>query len=274
MPADMRRKARKRANQSGTGMLLHILEQATTPTRLLVLLALVAAGFIKGTIGVGMPIVALPLLSMVVDVRASVMMLSMPLILSNIPQAIEGGQNLDCLRRLSPVLVGMVPGLVAGVVLLLHVEPDVARAVAGLVIIGVAILTLLAPKLQLNAAAHSPVGLAAGFFGGALGGLAAMPGPLVFVFLIAKGLHGKAFTKEASLFLVVSATALVISLYSSRSFGWTDFAISIIAVVPVLIEMHAGQKLRDRLPESLFKKIVLLAVAGSGISLILKSIVD
>jgi DNA-binding CsgD family transcriptional regulator/PAS domain-containing protein len=68
------------------------------------------AGVMKGIIGVGMPIVALPLLSMLIDVRAAVMLLSMPLILSNIPQAIEGGETVACFMRLIPVLLGMMPG--------------------------------------------------------------------------------------------------------------------------------------------------------------------
>src|SRR6266545_1252493 len=112
-------------------MLIHVFESATVPVMFCLLLGLVVAGFIKGTIGVGMPIVALPLLSLFVDVRAAVMMLSMPLILSNIPQAIEGGQTIECFRRLLPVLVGMIPGLLVGVVVLLRVEPGLARAVAG-----------------------------------------------------------------------------------------------------------------------------------------------
>jgi len=47
--------------------------------------ALIVAGMVKGTIGVGMPIVAFPLLASLIDVRAAVMMLTVPLILSNIP---------------------------------------------------------------------------------------------------------------------------------------------------------------------------------------------
>ena len=49
-----------------------------------------------------------------------------------------------------------------------------------------------------------------------------MPGPLVFIFLLAKGLRGKAFTKEASLYLVVSAGLLAILVTASRQFSWLD----------------------------------------------------
>ena len=75
-----------------------------------VVCSLIVAGFLKGTIGVGMPVVALPLLSLFIDIKSGAMLLSMPLILSNLPQALEGGKTGRCLTRLMPVIVGMVPG--------------------------------------------------------------------------------------------------------------------------------------------------------------------
>jgi uncharacterized membrane protein YfcA len=80
-----------------------------------VVCSLIVAGLLKGTIGVGMPVVALPLLSLFIDVKSAVMLLSMPLILSNLPQALEGGKTGRCLMQLMPVILGMIPGLVLGV---------------------------------------------------------------------------------------------------------------------------------------------------------------
>src|SRR3954447_17869435 len=71
--------------------------------------SLIIAGFLKGIIGIGMPVVALPLLSLFIDVKAAAMLLSMPLIFSNLPQALEGGQTGRCLRQLMPVFLGMIP---------------------------------------------------------------------------------------------------------------------------------------------------------------------
>ena len=73
-----------------------------------VVCSLIVAGLLKGTIGVGMPVVALPLLSLFIDVKSAVM-LSMPLILSNLPQALEGGKTGRCLVQLMPVILGMIP---------------------------------------------------------------------------------------------------------------------------------------------------------------------
>src|SRR6185312_16264832 len=97
-------------------MLAHVLETATPGSIMLLAVSLVIAGLVKGAIGVGMPTVAFPLLSMLVDVQTAVILLSVPLVLSNIPQALEGGLVAQTLWSLTPVFVGMIPGVWIGVV--------------------------------------------------------------------------------------------------------------------------------------------------------------
>ncbi len=230
--------------------------------------SLIAAGFLKGTIGIGMPVVALPLLSLFLDVKSAAMLLSMPLIFSNLPQALEGGKTGRCLMQLTPVILGMIPGLFLGVRVLLALNADTAKIIAGLVLMGVGGMTLLAPKLQFQSRLVLPAGMAFGFFGGILGGIAAMPGPLVFIFLLAKGLRGKAFTKEASLYLVVSAGLLALLLTASRAFSWLDVSVSAAAMVPVAIGMYAGQHMRDKIAPETFKTLVLIAVIAAGADLL------
>src|SRR5256885_15853870 len=95
---------------------------------------LVIAGMLKGVIGVGMPIIALPLVTMFLDAPAAVMLLSMPLVLSNIPQAFEGGGAAQCLLRLAPGLIGMLPGTLTGGAMLLVVQASVAKLLTGWIV--------------------------------------------------------------------------------------------------------------------------------------------
>src|SRR6516162_5260156 len=74
-------------------MLIRILYLEQASIIAAVVCSLIVAGLLKGIIGVGMPIVALPLLSLFIDVKSAAMLLSMPLILSNLPQALEGGKT-------------------------------------------------------------------------------------------------------------------------------------------------------------------------------------
>src|SRR4051812_14557818 len=242
------------------------LEQASITAA--VVCCMIVAGFLKGTIGVGMPVVALPLLSLFIDIRSATMLLSMPLILSNLPQALEGGRTGRCLIQLMPVILGMIPGLFLGVQLLLTLNARVAEIIAGLVVMGAGGVTLLAPRLQLQSRLILPAGITFGFLGGILGGLAAMAGPLVFIFMLAKGLRGQAFTKEASLYLVVSAGLLAILLTASRQFNWLDVAVSTAATLPVVLGMRVGQRIRDKIAPETFRKLVLIAVIAAGAELL------
>src|SRR5215468_6969288 len=176
----------------------------------------------------------------------------------------SGGTN----SSLMPVILGMIPGLFLGVQALLALDANVAKIFAGLVLIGVGGVTLLAPKLQIQSRLVLPTGATFGFFSGILGGIAAMPGPLVFIFLLAKGLRGQAFTKEASLYLVVSAGLLAILLTASRQFSWVDVGVSTAAMVPVVLGMSVGQQMRDKIAPETFRKLVLIAVIAAGAELL------
>src|SRR3954468_12477874 len=93
-----------------------------------VVCCMIVAGLLKGTIGVGMPVVALPLLSLFIDIKSAAMLLSMPLIFSNLPQAMEGGNTGRCLMQLMPVILGTIPGLFLGVQALLALDPNIAKS--------------------------------------------------------------------------------------------------------------------------------------------------
>src|ERR1700722_7772497 len=151
-------------------MLIHILYSEPASVIAAVFCSLIVAGLLKGIIGVGMPVVALPLLSLFIDVKSAAMLLSMPLIFSNLPQALEGGKTGRCLMQLMPVILGMIPGLFLGVRVLLALDANVAKIIAGLVLMGVGGVTLRTPKLQIQSRLVLPAGIAFGFFGGILGG--------------------------------------------------------------------------------------------------------
>ena len=214
---------------------------------LAVVASLVIAGFTKGAIGVGMPIIAMPLLTWLIGLQDAVILLTLPLILSNIPQSLEGGKTLAATWRLWPVVAGMIPGILLGVYLLVHTSMPVATLCAAVALIAVGSVMLASARVVIPSEYHRSAGIVSGFFGGVLGGLAALPGPVVFIYMIGKGLHGKDFTKEASLFLVISSGLLALALSSTGVFSMNDWSLSLAALAPVLFGMYLGRNLRDRL---------------------------
>src|SRR4051794_4113872 len=85
---------------------------------------LFAASMTKGIIGVGLPIVVVPLLSMVVPLPTAVAIVAIPLVLTNLAQAYAGDPVPVALKALWPILAGTAAGLIAGVYLLTSFSPD------------------------------------------------------------------------------------------------------------------------------------------------------
>jgi uncharacterized protein len=234
-------------------------------------LALVLGGMVKGVTGIGVPLVAMPILVHFMPVKAAVLLLSMPIILGNIPQAIEGGAILPTMRRIAAPLVGTVIGNVLGVSVLVALEPHHAQFASGLVLIAAAALLLASPKLTLAPGLVKPVGFALGFLAALMESIASVPGPLLAMYLIASGATGRAFTKQIAIILVVSIVTLITTFSSGAHANGTDLAISAAASIPAIVGMLLARPLRDSLHPLAFRAVVLVCVLVAALQMIWKS---
>ena len=230
------------------------------------------AGTTKGLIGVGMPVVAVPLLSLAVDLPTVVGLLSIPLIITNIPQAIVGDPASVVLRRLAPIFCGLIIGVVIGVNLLMTINPASMKPVVGIILILIALALLFSPRLVVPQNLEIYASPIAGLIGGVVGGIAALPGPFVFIYLLALGIKRDQFVQYSSMFLTVAAILMTVMLGGKGVLGWTDALISAASALPIFIGMWVGSHIRHFVSPELFRKIILGVVIASGINLIVNNL--
>ena len=236
-----------------------------------IVVALVVGGMVKGVVSIGVPLVAMPILSHFLPIKDAVLLLSMPIILGNIPQALEGGELLPTVRRIALPLIGTVAGNIVGVSVLIALAPHRAQAAAGAFLMLAALLLLAAPRLTLTPRWAGPAGLVLGFGAALMESIASVPGPLLAMYLIATGATGKAFTKRIAIILVVSIVTLVATFSGGAHASWSDLAISACASIPVIAGMLLVRPLRDRLPPAAFQVVVLVFVLAAAAQMIWKS---
>jgi len=234
--------------------------------------ALLVGGMVKGIVSIGVPLVAMPILSQMMPVKQAVLLLSMPVILGNIPQALEGGETLATARRIIAPLVGTVLGNIVGVSILISLDPHHAQAAAGALLALAALLLLVSPRFTLAPGWVKPIGFALGFGAALMESIASIPGPLLAIYLISSGARGKAFTKQMAMILVVSIVTLLLAFKSGAHASSADLLISAAASVPVIAGMLIARPLRDKLPPHAFRIIVLLFVLGAAGQMIRKAI--
>ena len=104
--------------------------------------------------------------------------------------------------------------------------------------------------------------------GGLAGGLAALPGPFVFMYLLALGFERDRFVRYSSMFLTVAASLMAITLGGKGMLGWKDALVSVAATLPILAGMWVGGFIRKFVSPDLFRKIILGVIVVSGIHLL------
>ncbi|WP_175841395.1 sulfite exporter TauE/SafE family protein [Burkholderia arboris] len=253
------------------GVLVSSLQGLTTLELAGIAVALLLGGMAKGITGIGVPLIAMPILSQFLPIRHAVLLLSMPIILGNISQALEGGQVLATARKIAAPIAGTVIGNVVGVAILLSLNPGHAQAASGALLIVAAALMLAAPKLNLPPAWQKPVGFALGFGAALMESIASVPGPLLATYLISSGATGRVFTKQIAIILVVSIVTLITTFSGAAHASGADLAISAAASLPAIAGMWLVRPLRDRMSPKIFRMVVLLFVLVAASQMIWKS---
>src|ERR1700743_976822 len=81
------------------------------PLLFLIAAAFLAAGFVKGALGLGLPTVSMGLLAVSMPPAQALAIVVVPAIVTNIWQTFAGPYLRDILRRLWPLMIGTVIGI-------------------------------------------------------------------------------------------------------------------------------------------------------------------
>lgn len=225
----------------------------------------VLAGFVKGVIGLGLPTIAVGVLGVVMAPAQAAALLAIPNIATNGWQIATGPKLASTLRRLWPMLAAICFGTWAGAGLLQQEKDGAATLWLGLALLLYALVGLKAAKLHVPPAWEgwlSPViGFATGIVTAATGVfvLPAVP------YLQALGFDKDELVQALGLSFIVSTLALSFGLIGAGALDMTVAGHSLLALIPALAGMGAGQFIRNRISAGTFRLCFfagLLALGG------------
>lgn len=250
----------------------------TTPLSIMVLAAgaFFIAGFVKGVIGLGLPTVAIALLSIALLPAEAAALLIVPSVVTNVWQALAGRHIGPLLRRLWPLLLAMAAGsavvtLTGGAVLTGDHAGRAAMAL-GVVLMLYAALGLstvrfaVPPRLEQHLTPL--IGLVNGGVTVATGVYVIPSAP----YLQALGLDRDALVQALGLAFTVSTLMLAGSLAWAGAFHVTVAGDSLLLVLPTFAGMMAGQWLRGRVPQQVFRLCFFTGLLVLGAQLVLRTL--
>jgi uncharacterized protein len=225
------------------------------------------AGVVKGVLGIGMPLVSVPMLATMLGPITSMALLAVPTFAVNIAQAAQSGYMRGALRRFWPAFpLAFIGVLVAVSLLLTRLDRNVLMVVVGAVVILIAVSQLMSFALAIPARAERWCTPLVGIFSGLLGGVTSFFGPPMVMYLVALRVEKDEFIGTIALFYMIAAAPFYITLGVNGYFGWTEFWMSCGAALMIWLGVLIGQRLRARASGDLFRKLVLgmLVVIGGN----------
>lgn len=222
------------------------------------------AGAVKGVIGLGLPTVTLGLLTAVLDLTTAMALLIVPSFVTNLWQAAVGGHGVAVLRRIWPFLAMATATVWLGAAALSRVELEILSALLGLLLVLYAASGLAGFRLAIPARHEGWSGMLLGAANGALTGMTGsfvVPGT---IYLQALGLPRDALIQAMGMLFTASTVALALALQGNGLLGAEQAVVSAAALLPAVIGMVAGQRVRRRLSETLFRRVFFAGILALG----------
>ena len=225
----------------------------------------VFGGLVKGTLGVGLPLVAVPLMSLAIPATQAMALVMMPVLVSNVWQAFEGELSWQGLRRFAPLIGALLVSTALTVPLTLHLPEATLRSLlAGVVLLAVVLMAL---PLRLSVAPRFERwwSLVVGALSGVMGGVSTLTGPIIITYLVSLRLPRDMFVGIISIIYLAGAVPLYGSMAAHGRISLTDATLSLAALVPMACGLLIGRRVRSHLSEGWFRRLLfgfLVVVAG------------
>jgi len=237
---------------------------------LILIVGLGVAGFAKGTTGMGLPLLATPILAGVFGPRAAVVIVTIPIFVANTLLVIQGWRRFEVLRGLVPILVASAIGAAIGVNLLARIDQ---RTFAILISLMVAVFLFRGERLLGDPGARRAriAGPGVGFFSGVLQGTTSIASPLIGSYLHARRLAPHDYVLAVASVFQLNAIVQLIGYALLGLYTPDIVAIGLIGLVPTLLAMMGGMAVRGRLDQRRFRQLIVLLLIFSVANLLWRS---
>lgn len=223
------------------------------------------AGMIKGAIGLGLPAVAMGLLTLFISPFQAATLLIVPSMVTNVWQLFAEGHVLRLVRRFWSLLIGIIVGSVWSMFPTLGHGEFQSEALLGGMLMLYGLYGLFAKNMPNLAPYEKYLSPVMGYLGGALTvatGVIVIP---VVPFLQSLHLKRDDLVQSLGLAFTVSTLCLAVFLQQNRIEAMPfDYKMALIALFPALVGMWLGTKIRYRIPEQKFRKVFFCGLVIFG----------
>jgi len=236
----------------------------TTP--LLISIVFLLAGFIQGMTGFGSALVAIPLLSLFLDIKSAVPLCILNSLVITTYLSLTLRKHLDTTKIL-PLCIAAVPGIIVGSTILEKVSSTIIRIWLGVLLIAYSLYSLFSRPRPRKL--HKLWSYIAGFSSGAIGAAFSAGGPPTIIYTTLNDWNKDEIKATLSGFFLFNSY-LIATVHAVNGLTSIEiFTYFMISAPFVLLGTVLGSICYGRIPHALYLQIIFAFLTLMGIMMIL-----
>ena len=238
----------------------------------LIVFAIFLGGIVKGSVGIGMSMFSVPIIAFILPPTKAMMLLCFPVIFTNFLQ-MDVKKGIGSFRFL-PMFLALFLGLLIGGKLILNLSLNfISISIATVIIIFTSLNFFGISLKNIKKANEKILSVIIGFLSGILGGLTTFYAPPIITFLISINLDKEFFIRTTATMYFFASIPLYSSMLYHGLGNYYDLIMSLVLVVPAIIGQFFGSKIRKKLSNEIFQKLILIILIMIGFSLLFKNLI-
>jgi uncharacterized membrane protein YfcA len=230
----------------------------------IVALTFFLSGIVKGGVGLGLPTVSLAVLTIAIGLQPAMALLLAPSFVTHVWQAVAGVHAWAILARLWLFMLAMAMTIWLGASLSASLRMWVLMSLLGVVLVTYAMIGLCDPRMSIATRRAVWVSPLAGLLTGVCTGLTGAFEALGAGSLQAVGLPRHQLVQAMAMLCTIATVGLAVALREQGLLTTELGLLSAGAVVPAVIGMRWGSRLRNKMSAARFRRVffVMLLILG------------
>lgn len=234
-----------------------------------VIFALMLSAFIKGSLGMGFSTICLAMLANVIELKTAISIVVLPSMLSNVIVMIEAGNLKISLRLFLSMILAAIPGMAVGLQLLQQTDNTLSISILALVLIVYGCWGWANHQFRIDDKFISKLNPLVGFTTGMVNGATGSQIFPVMPYLLSLNISKDVLVQTINLSFTLNSLIMLGFLYKMNSLDTDSIFTYALGIVPVAIGVWLGGKVRKRIPEARFKRIVMVLIISLGLMLLI-----
>ena len=215
------------------------------------------AGLVHGTLGLGFPMVATPMLAVFFDVRSAILITLLPTVAVNLASLWNSRHSLPSVKRFLPLTGFVLIGSIGGAYILASVDPDPFRLIlAGLILLYLwTNLSGRVPRRWIDANLIVAMGLF-GILAGLAAGVTNVMVAILIIFFLSLEVPRVTMVPVLNTCFLIGKISQIAVLSMAGLVSFTLFYETMPLAITAVIALLFGQKLQDRIAINVYRRIL------------------